>query len=75
MKSLGGEHNIDPLTLTSLFASGYETKPPISVPIHVVELTNIPMELRQNAYVPADVVNEEEELEKLIYRSENTVKK
>lgn len=32
------------------------------------------MELRQNAYVPADVVNEEEELEKLIYRSENTVK-
>jgi len=30
----------------SLFASGYETKPALSVPIHVVELSNVPQELR-----------------------------
>lgn len=50
IKELGGhDHNIDPVTLTSLFASGYETKPALSVPIHVVELTNIPAELRDTA--------------------------
>lgn len=73
VKSLGGEHNIDPVTLTSLFASGYDTKPPISVPIHVVELTNIPAELRPNAYIPPDVVNQDEDLERNIYRDENNV--
>ena len=52
IKNLGGEHNIDPATLTSLFASGYDTKPPLSVPIHVVELSNIPAELRPTAYAP-----------------------
>ncbi len=36
----------------SLFASGYETKPALSVPIHVVELTNVPPELRMSASVP-----------------------
>lgn len=45
------------------------------MPIHVVELTNIPIELRQNAYVPPDVVNEDDELEKYIYRNESSVKK
>jgi len=51
--SLGGEsNNIEESTITSLFASGYETKPALSVPIHVVELTNVPPELRQSAAVP-----------------------
>ena len=71
VKSLGGEHNIDPITLTSLFASGYDTKPPLSVPIHVVELNNIPNELRQNAYVPPNP-NNETQSEKTIYRDEST---
>ena len=51
--SLGGEtNNIEESTITSLFASGYETKPALSVPIHVVELTNVPPELRMSAQVP-----------------------
>ena len=50
---LGGEsNNIEESTITSLFASGYETKPALSVPIHVVELTNVPPELRMSASVP-----------------------
>ncbi|KAK7097646.1 protein FAM47E-like [Littorina saxatilis] len=50
---LGGEsNNIEESTITSLFASGYETKPALSVPIHVVELTNVPQELRMSASVP-----------------------
>jgi hypothetical protein len=71
VKSLGGEHNIDPTTITSLFASGYETKPPLSVPIHVVELTNIPNELRPTAYAPDQ--ESKEQLEKNIYRDDETV--
>ena len=52
VSSLGGEtNNIEESTITSLFASGYETKPALSVPIHVVELTNVPPELRQSAAV------------------------
>lgn len=74
VKSLGGEHNIDPVTLTSLFASGYDTKPPLSVPIHVVELTNIPAELRPTAYIPPDANSEEEQLERNIYRDDEKVK-
>ncbi|XP_041358310.1 protein FAM47E-like isoform X2 [Gigantopelta aegis] len=51
--SLGGEsNNIEESTITSLFASGYETKPALSVPIHVVELTNVPQELRMSASAP-----------------------
>ncbi|ESO89541.1 hypothetical protein LOTGIDRAFT_150620 [Lottia gigantea] len=51
---LGGEsNNIEESTITSLFASGYETKPALSVPIHVVELTNVPPELRMSAPVQA----------------------
>ncbi|KAI8798489.1 protein FAM47E-like isoform X1 [Biomphalaria glabrata] len=50
---LGGEtNNIEESTITSLFASGYETKPALSVPIHVVELTSVPQELRLTAVVP-----------------------
>lgn len=48
--SLGGDsNNIEESTITSLFASGYETKPALSVPIHVVELANVPPELRMAA--------------------------
>jgi len=51
--SLGGDsNNIDEATITSLFASGYETKPALSVPIHVVELANVPPELRLSAALP-----------------------
>ncbi|XP_059172524.1 protein FAM47E-like [Physella acuta] len=53
VQDLGGEtNNIEESTITSLFASGYETKPALSVPIHVVELTNVPQELRVSAVVP-----------------------
>ncbi len=68
-----GEHNIEPTTITSLFASGYETKPPLSVPINVVDLTNIPAELRSTAYAPERA--EKELIEKNIYREEAFVKK
>lgn len=64
------EHNIDPTTITSLFASGYETKPPLSVPINVVDLTNIPNELRSTAYAPDR--EEKEEVERNIYREDNS---
>ncbi|EDO35420.1 predicted protein [Nematostella vectensis] len=51
---LGGEsNNIEESTVMSLFASGYETKPALSVPIHVVELTNVPPELRMNTGSPS----------------------
>lgn len=36
--------------------SRYETKPALSVPIHVVELTNVPPELRMSAAVPEEEV-------------------
>lgn len=75
VKSLGGEHNIDPITLTSLFASGYDTKPPLSVPINVVDLTNIPAELRSTAYVPPDPNANDEKMEKNIYRDVDKVSK
>ncbi|OCU00071.1 protein FAM47E [Xenopus laevis] len=48
--SLGGETcNINESTIFSLFASGYDTKPALSIPIHVVELNNVPPELRMSA--------------------------
>ncbi|PVD35190.1 hypothetical protein C0Q70_06471 [Pomacea canaliculata] len=51
---LGGEtNNIEESTITSLFASGYDTKPALSVPIHVVELTNVPPELRMSVTTPS----------------------
>ncbi|XP_066430446.1 protein FAM47E [Eleutherodactylus coqui] len=50
--SLGGEPcNINESIIFSLFASGYETKPALSVPIHVVELSNVPPELRMSVGV------------------------
>ncbi|KAL5460483.1 hypothetical protein EMCRGX_G033934 [Ephydatia muelleri] len=46
-KELGGneEIHIDEGVVKSLFASDYETKPFLSAPLRVVEMTNVPMEL------------------------------
>ncbi|XP_018431679.1 PREDICTED: protein FAM47E-like [Nanorana parkeri] len=50
--SLGGEScSVNETTIFSLFASGYDTKPTLSVPIHVVELNNVPAELRMSVGV------------------------
>lgn len=38
--------NVEPSTIKSLFASGYETKPALTVPIQVYELSSLPTELR-----------------------------
>ena len=68
--SLGGEsNNVEESTITSLFASGYETKPALSVPIHVVELTNVPPELRMSA-----TVSQEETPTKTLEQVEKTQK-
>lgn len=48
----GDSNNLDEQTVLSLFASGYETKPALSVPIHIVELNDIPPELRSLAIDP-----------------------
>ncbi|KAM5194209.1 protein FAM47E-like [Mantella aurantiaca] len=40
--------SVNEATIFSLFASGYDTKPTLSVPIHVVELNNVPAELRMS---------------------------
>ena len=58
---LGGDpddahvNNIEESTIFSLFASGYETKPALSVPIHVVQLSDVPLELRNGAMVSPDL--------------------
>lgn len=52
--------NVDPNTIKSLFASGYETKPALTVPIQVYELSSLPAELRINE---ADAMESEEPLE------------
>jgi len=50
---LGGDsNNIDESTVMGLFSGGYESKPALSAPIHVVELTNVPPELRMNSAAP-----------------------
>ena len=52
VSGLGGDsNNVEESTIHSLFASGYATKPALSVPIHVVDLTNVPQELRMSATV------------------------
>jgi hypothetical protein len=55
VKDLGGDSQgtINEETLQSLFTSGSETKPAFSVPIHVVELMNVPAELRLNRLGPS----------------------
>ncbi|XP_072263201.1 protein FAM47E [Pyxicephalus adspersus] len=43
--------SVNEATIFSLFASGYDTKPTLSIPIHVVELNNVPAELRMSVGV------------------------
>lgn len=43
----GDKHSIEEDTLTSLFDTGYETHPMISVPIQMVEINNVPPELKR----------------------------
>ncbi|XP_038648970.1 putative protein FAM47C [Scyliorhinus canicula] len=51
--SLGGENNnIEEATIMGLFASDYETSNSLAIPIKVMELTNIPGELRMIVGVP-----------------------
>ncbi|KAM7167751.1 protein FAM47E [Macrochelys suwanniensis] len=46
--SLGGEkYNIDEDTIMRLFDTGYETKPTLAMPVEVVEINNVPPELRK----------------------------
>ncbi|XP_057314198.1 protein FAM47A-like [Hydractinia symbiolongicarpus] len=52
VRDLGGTtNNIEEATINNLFASGYDTKPTLSVPVHVVELTNVPPELRADGHM------------------------
>jgi hypothetical protein len=44
----------------------------LSVPINIVELTNIPPELRSTAFVPPSFDNHEE-MERNIYREEENM--
>ena len=56
VSSLGGESNIDESTITSLFTKSYESKPALSIPIEIVELSNVPQELHMttNIYQPTN---------------------
>lgn len=39
---------MDESTITALFTSSYESKPAMSVPIEIVELSNVPQELHMS---------------------------
>ncbi|CAF3164649.1 unnamed protein product [Rotaria socialis] len=45
----GTNLDVDPSVVRNLFSTAYDTKPPLSVPIKVVEMTRIPPELREGA--------------------------
>lgn len=54
MKDLGKVDHpdyIDETTIKRLFASDYESKPILTAPIHVIELPNVPVELRADSRV------------------------
>lgn len=66
VRDLGGDkNNIEEATINNLFASGYDTKPTLSVPVHVVELTNVPPELRADANMSSYEQNTIQEEEKI----------
>ena len=74
MSDLGGEtNNIEETTIMSLFASGYETKPALSVPIHVVELSNVPAELRMTTSAPPPTSQQADHIPKHSEDSKNWV--
>ncbi|CAH8521779.1 unnamed protein product [Schistosoma turkestanicum] len=54
IKNLDGSSidNPEPTTLASLFAGTHEAQPPVSTPINVVELINLPYELRDRIEEP-----------------------
>ncbi|CAH8589629.1 unnamed protein product [Schistosoma rodhaini] len=54
IKNLDGSSidNPEPTTLASLFAGTHEAQPPVSTPINVVELINLPYELRHSVKEP-----------------------
>ncbi|CAH8581922.1 unnamed protein product [Schistosoma curassoni] len=54
IKNLDGSSidNPEPTTLASLFAGTHEAQPPVSTPINVVELINLPYELRHSIKEP-----------------------
>lgn len=62
---IGGEtNNIEEATVASLFASGYETKPALSVPILIVDDAAVPTELKGgDAPPPTAAPGKEEEEE------------
>ncbi|CAF1434420.1 unnamed protein product [Adineta ricciae] len=47
--SLGGETNfdIDPAVVRNLFSTAYDTKPSLDVPIKLVQMTRLPVDLRE----------------------------
>ncbi|XP_051866096.1 protein FAM47E [Pristis pectinata] len=52
--SLGGKNNnIEEATVMSLFASDYESHSALAIPIHVMELIDIPPELRKTVGTPS----------------------
>ncbi|OAF65495.1 hypothetical protein A3Q56_06800 [Intoshia linei] len=48
VKSLGGDTNIDEKTLAGLFSSGYDVNPGMSSNIQVVDLCNVPTDLKDD---------------------------
>ena len=64
MRGTDQVQNIEPTTLVGLFASGYETKPALSVPINIVELQNVPPELRGSTPLVQDKPQHLEKLAK-----------
>jgi len=61
VRDLGGAlYNIDEETVKNLFASGYETNPIVSAPVRIVELTNVPPDLRAKNMASQDIVTDAE---------------
>uniref|UniRef100_A0A8C5LSI5 Protein FAM47E n=1 Tax=Leptobrachium leishanense TaxID=445787 RepID=A0A8C5LSI5_9ANUR len=69
--SLGGESgSVNESSIYSLFATDYDTRPALSVPIHVVELNNVPAELRKSVGMTARQSNLKNSRSKLLHQSE-----
>nr|CAH8856271.1 unnamed protein product [Trichobilharzia regenti] len=51
-------YNPEPTTLASLFAGTHEAQPPVSTPINVVDLLNLPEDLRNSVEEPPNLFNE-----------------
>ncbi|KAH8871218.1 protein FAM47E-like [Schistosoma japonicum] len=64
VKNLDGspDDNPEPTTLASLFAGTHEAQPPVSTPINVVELINLPYELRNSVKEPPKLLRDKQSL-------------